>query len=112
MPAINVLGAGGHLSLDWNPDDPTQVAAIRAEVERLRAAGYTFWLTEDVPADEGDAGGGHLIVRSATEMLVSQIDDPVSELSAVDETAPDEPRRRGRPRRAVTAVPRMAGGGG
>ena len=107
MSQINVLGSQGHLSLEWDPADPESVANARAEVAKLRSMGYTFWLTEsDIPADEIAAGNGHLIVKSQDEVLVRQVDDPVAEMSETSET----PRRRGRPAKQVTAVPRMAGG--
>lgn len=114
MASINVLGSQGHLSLEWDPADPESVAGARAEVERLRRAGYTFWLTEpDVPADAVAAGNGRLVVKAPDEVLVRQVEDPVAEFEAANAVEPTgTPRRRGRPPRqpTVTAVPRMAGG--
>ena len=111
MPRIDVLNATGHLSLDWSADDPAQVEAVRREVAALRAAGYTFWLTETEPADAVAAGRGHLLVR--------RVDDPITALSGIQESMPEVPdpvpqasRRGRRPKSeaAVVAVRPMAGG--
>lgn len=122
-PTINVLGSRGHITLTWDPDDPEDVARARAEVETLRSAGYTFFLTEGAPADEVAAGRGQLLVRRLDDP-VTELSEPVAEpeeLSPIAKalyeelTKPDAPRRRGRPPsnpapRQAAAVPRMAGG--
>lgn len=102
--AIQILNASGHLTLEWDPDDPAAVEAIRVEVQNLQHAGYTFYLTEEEPADAVAAGRGKLLVKRLT--------DPVAELAAVDKE-PEAPKRRGRPAKptstAVATRP-MAGG--
>lgn len=106
---IQVLNGRGHLTLEWNPEDPQEAAGIRAEVENLKAAGYSFWLTEDAPADEVAAGRGKLLVK--------RIEDPVKELTAPDDDG-DLPyeapavtsKRRGRPPREAVAVRPQRGG--
>ena len=116
-PRIEVLGLGGHISLEWNPDDPADIERARADVQRLTEAGYAFFITETEPADAISAGRGKLIVK--------RTDDPVTDLSqpaAADdldlpsESTPEAPRRRGRPSkneapaREAVAVRRMGGG--
>lgn len=67
---LEVLNGRGHLSLSWDPENADEVAAARAEVEQLKKAGYSFFLVNDVPADEVAAGHGALDVR--------KIDDPTT----------------------------------
>jgi hypothetical protein len=43
MHVMEVLDPTGHLSLTWDPEDEASVAKARAEFERLKAAGYTFY---------------------------------------------------------------------
>lgn len=102
MSAIEVLNGSGHLTLEWDPENPAEVARVRAEVENLRNAGYTFFLTEDEPADAIAAGRGKLLVK--------RTDDPVTDLSEPDEAPAVEPKRRGRPPREAVAVRPMRGG--
>ena len=104
MAAIDVLNGSGHLTLEWDPNDEAAVARARAEVESLRAAGYSFFLTEDEPADAIAAGRGKLLVK--------RTDDPVGDLSEPEpEDAPVvKQKRRGRPPREAVAVRPMRGG--
>ena len=85
MEELYILDASGHLTLTWNPDDAADVARARAEVENLRAAGYSFFAIEGAEGvDELERGKGHLVVRRA--------DQVVQETPA---------KRRGRPRKAA-----------
>lgn len=104
---IEVLNGSGHLSLTWDSENPEEVAAVRAEVARLRAAGYSFFLTADQPADEVAAGGGRLLVRRIEDPTAVPMDDP-TEPPPATETEPN-PARRGRPRKTVAVQP-MRGG--
>lgn len=77
---LEVLNGSGHLSLSWDPENEREVAEARAEVERLKAAGYSFFLVNDGPADEVAAGHGALdVVR---------IEDPILTLSVHENTPP------------------------
>lgn len=67
---LDVLNGSGHLSLRWDPDNESEVSEVRAEVKRLKAAGYSFFLTDRIPADEVSAGHG--------ELLVQRVDDPTN----------------------------------
>lgn len=84
---LEVLDSSGHLTLTWDPSDPEQVRKAREEVERLRAAGYTFFAVVGATgADEVEAGNGTLIVQ--------RVESPFSALPA---QAPSKPPKKGRP---------------
>jgi hypothetical protein len=97
LPRIDVLNGKGHLTLEWNPDDQEAVDHMREEIDTLKKAGYTFFITEDELADEVAAGKGHLIGK----LLVRRTENPVEELT---EIAQEPARRRGRQPAAPTAV--------
>lgn len=84
---LQVLDRTGDLTLTWNPDDPDEVAEIRVEVERLKAAGYTFFAVVGATGtDPVDAGAGTLIVRHVSSPLDPPADD---ELPQQPETPTD-----------------------
>jgi hypothetical protein len=69
---LQVLDRTGDLTLTWDPNDPAQVANAREEVQRLKAAGYTFFAVVGASGeDEVDAGQGTLIVRRITDPLAA-----------------------------------------
>lgn len=37
----------GHVTLSWDSEDPAEVDKVRAEFDRLKAAGYAFFTTSD-----------------------------------------------------------------
>jgi hypothetical protein len=104
--SLEVLNGEGHLTLTWDPAIPAEVAKARDEVERLRAAGYSFFaVVGSKGADEVEAGNGTL--------LVERIADPIRPPPAVPakkpqgrppKNPPPEPDRR------TVAVRPMAGG--
>lgn len=95
LDSLEVLDASGHLTLTWDPTDPEQVSKAREEVERLRAAGYSFFaVVGSQGKDEVDAGNGTL--------LVERVKDPVRAIPAAP--APEKPRR-GRPRKNQALPP-------
>lgn len=104
MSQIDVLNACGHLTLEWDASKPTEVANARAEVQRLKDAGYSFFLTESEPADEVAAGEGKLLVRRLDGDVVAELDGE----QEPDEVGQRQPKKRGRPR--GVAVRPMAGG--
>lgn len=103
---LSVLGRSGDMKLTWDHDDPAERDRIRAEIEILKSAGYSFFLVDGSPADEVAAGRGELIVRrlAAEEVLA-----PAEPESAAE---PQQKRRRRPPKssRNVVAVRPMAGG--
>jgi hypothetical protein len=40
---LEVLNADGHLTLNWDPDNPDEVQKAKAEFEALKAAGFAFF---------------------------------------------------------------------
>lgn len=60
---LEVLGSSGHITVTWNPEDPAEVAKARAEVESLRAAGYSFFAVVGETEDPLAEGRGSLIVE-------------------------------------------------
>ena len=92
---IEVLDPSGHLTLEWDPDDPQSVAAAEAEWEKLKDAGFAFF------ADGEEAGGLDAGVRprGKVEARVVQV-----QAEAV------KPRRGRRGPRRAAAVPPMRGG--
>src|SRR5712692_4741892 len=72
---LNVLDSSGHLQLVWAEDNPEEVANARAEVAKLKAAGYQFFLVDNGSADEVAAGQGKLDVRRVeAEVLTAGAD--------------------------------------
>ena len=51
---MEVLDPSGHVTLQWDPGDPGSVKKAEAEFERLRAAGFAFFASASVDADEVD----------------------------------------------------------
>ncbi|MFA6046278.1 MAG: hypothetical protein WC718_14940 [Phycisphaerales bacterium] len=104
---LEVLDSSGHLTLEWDPNDETEIAAIRAEVARLKAAGYSFFLVEGTPADEVAAGSG------SGKLVVRRIDDPadppVQEPTTSSDSLADQPKRGHGGQRSVAMRP-MRGG--
>lgn len=43
---LEVLDPSGHITLRWSPDDPDSVEQARAEFEKLKAAGFAFFVDE------------------------------------------------------------------
>lgn len=43
LGTMEVLDGSGHLTLSWDSDKPEEIAAARAEFERLKAVGYAFF---------------------------------------------------------------------
>jgi hypothetical protein len=112
--AISVLGAAGDVTITWDDADPADRARARADVARLKAAGFSFFLAEDAPADEVAAGKGTLLARRLEAAEVVPEPEPGPGPAAGPEPEPRPvPRRRGRPPKAgrnVVAVRPLAGG--
>lgn len=93
---LEVLNVSGHLSLSWDPENEQEVAEVRAEVERLRAAGYSFFLVEDGgPADAVAAGRGALNVRRIMDPIlppsIHEPTPPIMEPPSVGDDDDPEP---------------------
>lgn len=88
---MEVLDPSGHVTLQWDPDDPGSVKKAEAEFERMRGAGFAFFTSASVDADK-----------------VEEIDASVGALDGRLEQVREFTRVR-RARR-TTAVPAMRGG--
>lgn len=111
--SLEVLGRQGHLTLTWDEADPAAVAEARAEVARLRDAGYAFFLVDDTPADEVAAGRGTLRCRRVDAPpgldVVAPPDPPVEPEAS---EPPVNPRRgRALPHTTRTVAVRPQAGG-
>lgn len=104
MTTLSILNHSGDLKLTWNHEDAAERERIRAEVEQLRAAGYTFFLVDGSPADEVTAGQGELVVKrlTADEVVEAPGDGPLPAVVA-EEPVP-MPKRRGRPPKAKSGA--------
>lgn len=106
---LSVLNGMGDTKFTWDPNDPADCERMRATVADLKASGYVFFLADNRPADEVEAGQGNLIVRKLTT-------DEIVPEAPVESTAesPEQPRRRGRkpgvPNQNVVAVRPVRGG--
>lgn len=90
---LEVLDSSGHLTLTWDPSDTEQVRKAREEVERLRAAGYSFFaVVGSQGADEVEAGNGTLIVQ--------RVESPFVQVPAQPEA---KPPKKGRPPKVAPA---------
>ncbi|HXJ56433.1 MAG TPA: hypothetical protein VNU68_07185 [Verrucomicrobiae bacterium] len=102
---LRILGAAGDVKITWNHDDQADRAKARAEVARLKAAGYLFFLLDGSPADEVSSGNGELVAHIASDEEI---------IAPEPAETPAEPEvRRGRPKGAVKkaiAVKPMRGG--
>ena len=135
MDSLHVLRGHGDLRLTWNPEEPEELARARAEVERLRAAGYQFFLVDDTPADTVTAGRGTLVVRRiepsavAPALSVGRVDgrevaytitsdpggarsgeEPDADVAVEGAGTEPTPRRRGRRPQKVVATRPLRGG--
>lgn len=43
---LEVLDPTGHITLRWSPDDPASVERAREEFDKLKAAGFAFFVDE------------------------------------------------------------------
>lgn len=107
LNVLEVLNGSGHLTLTWDAGNAAEVAAIREEVARLKAAGYAFFTVEGAPADEVTAGHG--------ELRCTRVDEPPGLGTTPPVTQPETSGvapRRGRPRGSsrTVAVRPQAGG--
>lgn len=106
---VSVLGRAGDLKLTWDHASEPDRARAREELDRLEAAGYSFFLTDDSPADAVTAGAGTLLVRRTTAAELTQPDEtPADEATLPPETP--APKRRGRPPKQAVAVRPLQGG--
>lgn len=58
---LDILGADGHTTVEWDPDDPAEVEVARAEFERLRGAGFLLFAVDEVA--DFPAGAGRVIAE-------------------------------------------------
>lgn len=86
---LEVLSSAGHVTLQWDPDDPGSVKKAEAEFERMRQAGFAFFTSASVDADK--------------------VDELDASAGSVDGRLEQTRTFKKRARRTV-AVPRMAGG--
>lgn len=106
---LSVLGGSGDIKITWDKSDPESIAKARAEVKRLREAGYLFFIVDGSPADEITAGNGELHARFATEEEL--LEPAPTEPETQEMPEPEAPKKRGRkPKVNVIAVPPLRGG--
>lgn len=114
MNQIQVLDSTGHITLEWESGDAESEANARAEVARLRDAGYSFFV-DDNPADEIAAGRGKLYVRRVDDPVTAMTPEPPQPLSAEHDArvevakAADEQHAKRQGRRAVGIRPQAGG---
>lgn len=95
---MEILDPSGHVTLQWDPDDPEAVKRAEAEFSRMQEAGFTFFTTASPDAakiKKLDAKRGAVDGRLIEE-------EPTEEL---EQTTTFKPRRR-----RTVAVRQMAGG--
>jgi hypothetical protein len=115
MNELSVLNATGDTKIVWDDNDEAARANARAEVARLKAAGYVFFLVDGTDADEVAAGKGELVARfvSAEELTDPAPDEPAETASSDAADSTTAPKRRGRPpgpnRKAVAVRPLRGG---
>lgn len=116
MDTLTILDRTGDTKLTWDPSDPDQCAAARAQVEVLKQNGYGFFLVDGRQADAVGLGDGQLVVKKITAAEVVEdvgpdTSGPVSEPSRCRCGKPKG--HRGRcpgSGRAVVAVRPLVGG--
>lgn len=86
---LEVLDPTGHVTLQWDPDDPGSVKKAEAEFDRLREAGFTFFTSASPDADQVEELGA----------AAGSLDGRLEQTSTFKKRA-----------RRTTAVPAMRGG--
>lgn len=62
---LEVLNESGHLTLNWHPDNPDEVAKAKAEFSALRVAGFAFFRDEsDTTPMQRLGKSGALVVKA------------------------------------------------
>lgn len=89
MCELEVLDPSGHVSLQWDPNDPVSVQKAEAEFDKLRDAGFAFFASASVDADRVDE----------MDPSAGSLDGRLEQTKVFRKTA-----------RRITAVPAMRGG--
>jgi hypothetical protein len=97
---LEVLDPTGHVTLQWDPDDPESVARAEAEFKRLQDAGFAFFTSSSPDADQVEALDDDLRARGALDARLVVKREPVVE------QVQEFPRRR---RRTVAVAPMQGG---
>jgi hypothetical protein len=117
---LSILGREGDTRLTWDPADPADCARARETVAALKLAGFSFFLTNNHPADEisGGSEGTLVVCKLTADEVVAPEPEPEPEAAeATPEILTSAPKRRGRPPKAqptgaknVVAVRPVRGG--
>ncbi len=105
---LHKLCAEGDILIQWDTEDPVEIAKARLAVLALKNQGYSFFLADGSPApDEVSAGGGSLTVRriDVEEILNPTATDGASVVGAVTGTTEGTLPKRGRGGRKPAATP-------
>lgn len=65
MNALEYLSPSGHIRLEWDPANETEVADAKAEFDRLKQAGYVFYSVPVEVREFAEAATGELTVTPA-----------------------------------------------
>ena len=71
MGVMRILGPDGDDRREWDPEDPGQVQQLRAEFDRLIAAGSFAWSTTPSDTRPGDAAAIREFDPDAAQIVVS-----------------------------------------
>jgi hypothetical protein len=99
---LEVLDPSGHVTLQWDPDDPESVARAEAEFKRMQEAGFAFFTTASP-----DAAAVKKMTKKqkARGSLDGRFIEEAEPAEALEQTTTFKPRRR-----RTVAVRQMAGG--
>ena len=91
---IFILSSSGHDSVKWDPDDQEDVKRARAEIQRYKDQGYTFFrVVGDPRSGEG-------------EIIVGRVEDPITPPPTAG-----VPEEAGKPKKVRTVGVRRMGAG-
>jgi hypothetical protein len=110
MTELRVLDRSGDTRVTWDHHDEASKTKARAEVARLKEAGYLFFLVDGSPADEIEGGRGELVARYVDETEL--FETPAIESPTPTEEAPpatEAPKKKGRPRKVIATRPVRGG---
>lgn len=100
---LEILDPSGHVTLRWTPDDPESVARAEAEFNRMRDAGFAFFVSESPDADRVEDLDDEMRARG-------EMDGRLEQVRRKKEPKPEKTRTfRPRASRTVAVAP-MRGG--
>ena len=88
---LEILGDKGYTTVEWDPDNPEEVAKARAEFDKLKAAGFLLFVVTEVDDLPVEVGRVTAQLASAPPLVPAQTPEPVSAPEPI----------RGRPRKGT-----------